>query len=73
MNKFKIRLKETRKSEGITQKALANAIGRTDDCIHDWENGRSEPSIDDIVALAQTLRVSTDYLLGNDIENDVFS
>lgn len=73
MNKFKERLRESRKQEGITQKVLAQSIGRTEDCIHDWENGRSEPSIDDIIAIAQFLKVSTDFLLGNDISDDLFA
>ncbi len=73
MNKFKERLRESRKQEGITQKVLAKNIGRTEDCIHDWENGRSEPSIDDIIAIAQFLRVSTDFLLGNDDPDDLFA
>lgn len=73
MNKFKERLRESRKQEGFTQKVLAKNIGRTEDCIHDWENGRSEPSIDDIIAIAQFLRVSTDFLLGNDDPDDLFA
>ena len=73
MNKFKERLRESRKQEGITQKVLAKNIGRTEDCIHDWENGRSEPSIDDIIAIAKFLRVSTDFLLGNDDPDDLFA
>ncbi len=73
MNKFKERLRESRKQEGITQKVLAKNIGRTEDCIHDWENGRSEPSIDDIIAIAQFLKVSTDFLLGNDDPDDLFA
>lgn len=52
--------------ERCTQKTLAEKIGRTEDCIHDWEKGRSEPSIDDILAIASYFNISTDYLLGND-------
>ncbi|MGN0744612.1 MAG: helix-turn-helix domain-containing protein [Christensenellales bacterium] len=72
MNKFKERLKESRKQEGITQKILAQNIGRTEDCIHDWETGRSEPSLDDILALAHFFSVSTDFLLGNESSDDLF-
>ncbi len=66
MNKFAERLKSTRLEERCTQKMLAEKIGRTEDCIHDWEKGRSEPSIDDILAIASYFCISTDYLLGND-------
>lgn len=61
---FKTRLKELRKENGISQTALANAVGTSADCIYDWEKGRSEPSIDEIIAIAKYFEVSTDYLLG---------
>ena len=65
MNKFSERLKDLRTSEkGLTQKKLALIINSTDDCIFFWEKGRSEPSIDDIIALANYFDVSIDYLLG---------
>ena len=65
MNKFAQRLKELRNDEkGLTQKKLAEIIHTTDDCIFFWEKGRSEPSIDDIIALANYFDVSIDYLLG---------
>ena len=61
---FQERLKELRKEDGITQKTLAEAIGTTCDCIGFWEHGRSEPSIEFIIALAKYFGVTTDYLLG---------
>lgn len=61
---FKTRLKELRKENSISQTALANVIGTSADCIYDWEKGRSEPSINEIIALAKYFEVSTDYLLG---------
>ncbi len=61
---FQTRLKELRKEDGVTQKTLAVAIGTTSDCIGFWENGRSEPSISEIIALAKYFGVTTDYLLG---------
>lgn len=59
--KFQERLKELRKEDGITQKTLAEAIGTTCDCIGFWEHGRSEPSIEFIIALAKYFGVTTDY------------
>lgn len=61
---FQERLKELRKEDGITQKTLAQAIGITCDCIGFWKHGRSEPSIEFIIALAKYFGVTTDYLLG---------
>ena len=64
MNKLKERLRQLRKENGYTQKELAEMIGVLNYRIYDWESGRSEPSLDDLMRLAQVLQVSTDYLLG---------
>ncbi len=62
--KFQERLKDLRTEKNWTQKKLAGALKVTDDCIHFWEKGRSEPSIEQILQLAALFEVSTDYLLG---------
>ncbi|MDE7083264.1 MAG: helix-turn-helix domain-containing protein [Clostridia bacterium] len=64
MDKFAIKLKETRIEKGYTQKQLAQAIKTSDDSIYSWEKGRSQPSIEMLRALSRFLEVSTDYLLG---------
>ncbi len=61
---FKNRLKELRLENKLTQKALAEKLNVTDDCIYFWEKGRSEPSIEQIIALAILFDTTTDYLLG---------
>ncbi len=50
--------------QGYTQKMLAKILSVTDDCVHFWERGRSEPSIEQILQLAELFDVTTDYLLG---------
>ena len=62
--KFKERLKELRTERGWTQKKLAQLMNVKDDCIFFWEKGRSEPSLQQILDLADLFDVSTDYLLG---------
>ena len=62
--KFKERLKELRTERGWTQNKLAQLMNVTDDCIFFWEKGRSEPSLQQILDLAELFEVSTDYLLG---------
>lgn len=62
--KFYERLKELRTERGWTQKILAQKIRVTDDCIFFWEKGRSEPSIQQILELAELFEVTTDFLLG---------
>ncbi len=62
--KFQERLKDLRTEKNFTQKALAEKLNVTDDCVHFWEKGRSEPSIEQILLLSELFEVSTDYLLG---------
>lgn len=65
MNKFAKRLKELR-GRKYTQKELAEKINVSKDSIYNWEKGRSEPSIDDLILLATVLDVTIDYLVGKD-------
>ena len=43
---------------------LAQRLNVTDDCVFFWEKGRSEPSIQQILEMAELFEVTTDYLLG---------
>lgn len=59
-------LRAVRMKRGMTQQALADAIGvalRTYQC---YEQGTREPSLSLLVALADILQVPTDYLLCRD-------
>ncbi|KAM3092673.1 helix-turn-helix transcriptional regulator [Phormidesmis sp. 146-35] len=38
-------LVELRKRAGVTQKALADALGVTDHTVRNWEKGREEPRL----------------------------
>ncbi len=58
------RLKELRKSNGLSQKQLADIIGTTNSSICDWERGRTEPPLETVVKIADYFEVSCDYLLG---------
>ena len=52
-----------RRSQGMSQQALARAISVSASAVGMYEQGRREPPIDRIVALARLFGVSTDYLL----------
>ena len=69
MEKFSERLKYLRRSEGLTQKQLAEILKTNHRCVCDWERGRSEPDLFTVVKIACYFDVSTDYLLG--LENDL--
>ena len=64
MNRFKIRLKELLKERNITQTKLSVGVNLTEDCVHNWEKGRSEHSIEDLINLSLFFQVSIDYLVG---------
>ena len=58
------RLKELRAAKGLSQAALADILGRTQQAIGKWEVGRSEPDGATLLKLAAYFNVTTDYLLG---------
>ncbi|MDE7181495.1 MAG: helix-turn-helix domain-containing protein, partial [Clostridia bacterium] len=68
MESFATRLKELRAVTQCTQKKLSTFLGLTPNCICEWENNRSEPSIISLTKIASYFEVSVDYLLG--LEDD---
>ena len=66
MKIFGTRLREVRKSKKITQIELANMLGISQKSYSHWENGKTEPSFESIVKLADLLDVSLDWLFGRD-------
>lgn len=63
--KMKNRIRECRKSTGMTPEELGKAIGLTGRVIVNYENGFREPSSLSIwEELASTLHVSPAYLVG---------
>ena len=64
MNFRSDRLAALRKEQGYKQTELADDLGTTQRQISQYERGAISPSADTLVALAQKLNTSTDYLLG---------
>ncbi|MGN1060715.1 MAG: helix-turn-helix domain-containing protein [Candidatus Coproplasma sp.] len=60
---FSENLKTLRKLRGIAQTQLAQALNTSIKTISHWETGYSEPSIDQILALAEFFSITTDELL----------
>ena len=56
--------KEARKRKGISQAMLSAQIGVSQGSISQWEIGKTEPDVQNILKLADLYGVSTDYLLG---------
>ena len=59
------KLRTMRIQHGLSQAALAEAIGSTQECISRYENGERKPSIDTAVLLARALNCKVDDLLND--------
>jgi transcriptional regulator with XRE-family HTH domain len=57
------RLVVLRKQKGLTQQALADALGLHITQVKRYEAGSSQPSLEAVKKIAQTLRVTTDSLI----------
>jgi len=64
---FSTRLREARKSAGLTQEALARRLDVTVTTVSRWETGAFKPkSLDELYRIADTLGVRpSDLLAGN--------
>ena len=58
-----MRLKEIRKSRGISQLKLAMDLHTNQNTISRYETGDREPGIDELIKIADYFNVSIDYLL----------
>lgn len=61
------RLKQLRSSENKTQQQIADYLGITRAAYSHFENNRNDPDKNTLVKLATLYNVTTDYLLGRDI------
>lgn len=64
MNRFK----EARMRCGIAQKTVASKLGVSIQSVSNWENDSRAPSRENVMKMAEMYGVSTDYLLGKDVE-----
>lgn len=63
-NTFASRLRELMEEREMTQGDIAAVTGRSRQTVSQYVNGISEPGYDNLVNIAVSLNVSTDYLLG---------
>jgi len=61
---IKYKIKALRIEKGLTQKELAKLINKSTTGLASWEQGLSEPSVNDLIQLCKIFQVSADYLLG---------
>lgn len=60
---FKEKLKELREENGLSQEKLAKLLFLKRYNVADWEQGRSEPCISDIIRICDALHCTPDELL----------
>lgn len=63
------KIQKLRKEKGLSQEKLATEIGVSRQAVSKWELDESSPDTAKIVAISQLFEVSTDYLLGNEMES----
>lgn len=63
MINFSKRLKKLRELKELSVDALSEKVGIASSRISDWENGKSFPSLPELVALSRFFAVSIDYLI----------
>ena len=66
---FQESLKELRNERKIGQTALAKAIGVSSGIISLWENGLREPTLSNLIALADYFEITIDYLVGRELSH----
>ena len=67
---FGERLKELRTEKNLTQKQLADKLVISKNSICEYEKGRSEPSIETLIKIADILDCPIDFLVGRTNEFD---
>lgn len=66
MEIFQKNLIEQRKANKLTQRAIAEKLGISQPSYIRYENGQSEPTLKNLVKLADLFDVSVDFLLGRE-------
>ena len=65
------RLAEVRSFRGDTQAMLAKKLGCSKDTVSSWEQEKSSPRLDTLIAICEMYGVSSDFLLGlSDVDPD---
>ncbi len=59
-----IRLLELRNEKGLSQRELARIMNVSQGTYNNWENANTQPSIEQLISLANFFEVSVDYLIG---------
>ena len=61
-------LKKLREEASVSQKALADAVGVSQQSINKYENHNIEPDIETLIRISDFFDTSVDYLVGHTVE-----
>lgn len=64
-----IRLLELRLEKNLTQRQVAKALFVSQGTYNNWENGKTEPSIEQLIALSDFFGESIDFIVCNNADN----
>ena len=62
--KFNEILREVRRARGMTQRDVYTLLHVSPNCYASWEQGRTQPDIENLRILCAIFDISADYLLG---------
>ena len=66
------RIEEIIRKNGLTAKQFAEILGVGNSKITDWRNGKTKPTLNDIIGISQKFNITTDYLIfGKDSSSDL--
>ena len=57
------RIQNIRKTKGLSQELLADAIGVSRQAVSKWESEQATPDLEKIILMSEYFEVTTDYLL----------
>lgn len=60
------KIQKLRKEKGLSQEALAEALGVSRQSVSKWESGAALPDTDKIIAMSELFGISTDFILKGD-------
>jgi len=63
---FRLRFRELREKQGLTQKEIGKRLGISDSAVNNYESGKRHPEYPMLVKIANFFGVSTDYLVGKE-------
>ena len=68
-----IRLLELRTEKELSQRDVAKKLFISQGTYNNWENGKTQPSIEQLILLSKLFDVSIDYIVGNTNDTEIVS